>query len=343
MGQLHFAVYTGSHAHLIHESRVTYRTPMERNAKVRPIEVRGDIGFGKAGARGRSRRLLNRDGSFNAEKIGISPFRSMGVYQILLTSSWPMFIAGTLLAYTCTNFIFAAAYLLCGHGALAGGNPNGAWEHFQQAYFFSVQTLATIGYGGIVPVGFMPNLLVSIEAMVGLLEFALITGFFFARFSRPLAHVRFSDQALIAPYGNGMSLQFRLMNERTSQLIEPEVKVVFSRIRNVDGKEVRDYQALPLLLRHILFMPLYWTVTHVINEDSPLWGITPEDLVASEAECMVLFRAVDDAFSQTVHTRTSYRGSEIVFGAKFVDLYTEAREEHVVAIDATKLSTYQKI
>src|SRR6266550_4181127 len=187
-----------------------------------------DLGFGSVVSRQSRQRLLNPDGSFNVVRSGLGLLETVAPYQQLLTVSWTGFLAIVLALYLLINILFAAAYFAEGSAALMGPGAKMLGGQFSQAFFFSVQTFATIGYGQIGPNGFGANALVTLEALVGLMFQALATGLLFARFSRPTASILFSQHALIAPYNGGTSLQFRIANRRRNEIIQLEAQVLFS-------------------------------------------------------------------------------------------------------------------
>ena len=198
---------------------------------------------------------------------------------------------------------------------------------FWRDFFFSVETLSTIGYGNIVPVGAGPNVVVTIEALAGLMGFAIATGLVFARFSRPTANILFSSHAVVAPYQNITALEFRVANARSNELIEISAKVMLSRFENVDGVHTRRYYPLGLERDGVVFLPLTWTVVHPIDEQSPLHGETIETLQKSNAEILVLLKAFDETFSTIVQTRTSYTFDDVVWGARFANAFMAAAAE----------------
>jgi inward rectifier potassium channel len=304
-------------------------------------ELNKDLGLGSRVAQQSRVRFLNRDGSFNVIRKGFSFFRSQNVYHALLSMSWVKYQVIIIIYYFATNLLFAAAYLLCGPDALHGSQATTPVEKFLEAFFFSVQTLATIGYGKISPNGLIPNILVTIEALVGLLGFALITGLLFARFSRPSAKILYSNNALIAPYGNGTAFEFRIVNERSNQLIEVAATVVLSRIETIDGGSKRKFYPLTLEREKVMFLPLHWVIVHPITESSPLFGISKDKLDASDAEFLILLTGVDETFSQTVHSRSSYKYHEVVWGVKFSDMYQPTNGESRISIDLNKIHGYE--
>jgi len=307
------------------------RTPDER-ARDR------DLGFGSVVGRDSRQRLLNADGTFNVERSGLGLLQTIAPYQQLLTMSWTGFLAGVALAYLVCNLLFAVAYVLCGHDALLGPGSDMMGNEFSRAFFFSVETFATIGYGQVGPNGFGPNVLVTAEALVGLMFQALATGLLFARFSRPTASILFSRSALISPYNDGQSMQFRIANRRKNQIIQLEAQVLLRALETDDrGNRVRKYYPLSLERNKVTFFPLTWTIVHPITEASPLRGKTASDLTQAEAEVLVLLSGIDDTFAQTVHARSSYRADEITWGARFVSIYVKGERGSRVRADIGKL------
>ncbi len=195
-----------------------------------PAEDSRDLGFGARVAQQTRNRFLNRDGSFNVRREGLPFLRSLSAYHALLTISWPRFFLLSALGYFATNAVFAVAYLLCGPEALNGSKALGLGPRFAEAFFFSVQTLATIGYGVLSPNGIAANLVSALEALCGLMGFALVTGILFSRFSRPTPHITFSDTAVVAPFRSRQALMFRVANERSNQLTDVQARVILSRL-----------------------------------------------------------------------------------------------------------------
>jgi inward rectifier potassium channel len=243
----------------------------------------------------------------------------------MLTIPWWQFFFATAILYLVVNAAFATAYLACGPGALGSEAVGMEYHTYLRAFFFSVQTLSTIGYGQVVPVGTAANTLVTLEALVGLLGFAIVTGLLFARFSRPTAKMLFSRHALIAPYQNITAVEFRVANARSNELIEVSAKVLLSRFEQIDGVRTRRYYQLELERSGVTFLPLTWTVVHPINERSPLYLETPESLRASQSEFLVLLSGFDETFSATVHTRTSYIPDEVLWGYRFANAFVLGR------------------
>ncbi len=297
-----------------------------------------DLGFGAVVARESRRRLLNVDGSFNVAREGLGPLERLAPYHSALVMPWPRFLAYLAAGYLGVNLLFALAYLLCGPGALSDANHTMDGSAFLRAFFFSVETFATIGYGAVAPVGPAANTVVTAESLVGILSVALVTGLVFARFSRPTARVRFSRPAVLAPYGEGgTAFMFRLVNERRTELVQLEIRVLFARFIDQGGRRVRRFDELALERQRIVFFPLAWTIVHPITPDSPIAGLDAAALNALEAEFLVLLSGIDETNAQLVYARTSYRPDEIVAGVKFANLFNPTRPNGTLSIDISRL------
>lgn len=309
----------------------------------KPVEdVNADLGFGSVVARESRQRLLNRDGTFNVKREGLRFLESLSVYHYLLTISWPRFLAWTIAAYIATNAVFACIYVACGAHALTAFENEPLPLRFVDAFFFSVHTVATIGYGNMAPANFAANVVVTIEALVGLLGFAVIAGIVFARFARPVAKILFSRNAIIAPFRGGRAFMFRIVNQRSSQIVEMEAKVLLSRRKREETPD-REFLALKLERDSVAFFPLAWTIVHPIDEDSPLKDWDSEDLVECDSEFLILLNGFDETFSQTVHTRSSYKGGEIVWGARFKSMFNPPDEDGTLSVDIRKLHEIDRV
>jgi inward rectifier potassium channel len=309
-------------------------------APPRPAQPPQDLGFGSVVTGAARRRFLNRDGTFNVRRTGLSFVESRSFYRYLLDITWTRFLSHVVYWYLAINAIFALAYLACGPAALDGPEDYGVgWiGHFLSAYFFSVQTLATIGYGRISPVGIPANLIVAVESVVGLVTFALITGIAFARFSRPRPKIRFSDHALIAPYQGISAFMFRLANTRDSELFDVSAEVAIARRRFGGTVHERVFESLTLERPSVTFFPLSWTVVHPIDASSPMHDLTREELLETEAEFVVRLTAYDETTGQTVHVRTSYKADEVKWGAKFVNIIDRGNEDGIIRVDVARLN-----
>ena len=296
-----------------------------------------DLGFGAEVAKGTRQRLLNRDGSFNVVLQGLNPLSSLSLYHWLLTISWPRFLAFITGSYLAINGLFAFAFLFLGPDALLSTTGSFAGEPFYRAFFFSVDTFATIGYGNIIPVGVAANTLVTIEALLNIVGVALATGVIFARFSRPTARIIYSRNAIVAPYRGKTGLEFRIANARTSQLIDVQVQVILTKIEQSGTSTVRKFYELELERNHVVFFPLSWTVVHPIEPGSPMWGLTHQDLLDADAELLVLLIATDETVSQNVHSRSSYEASEIMWGVKFANMFLRNETEGIIGMNLDRI------
>jgi inward rectifier potassium channel len=276
-------------------------------------------------------RAINKDGSFNVQRDGLRSLAG-NAYIGLVRMPWPKFLGFVTVSYLVLNSIFAAVFLALGPDSLSVSARDLHLSDFGRAFFFSVQTLTTVGYGSIYPVGVYANILAGLEAAVGLMGFALATGLLFARFSRPSSKLVFSNTMVVAPSPDGgTSLQFRLANQRSNVLMEVEARMMLSTVdRSPTGEMKRNFQTLPLEIQQINFLALTWTVVHPLNSDSPLFGKSHDDLKELQAELLILIKGFDDSFSQVVHTRYSYRWDEIQWSARFAPAFNTTPEGHMV-------------
>jgi inward rectifier potassium channel len=265
-------------------------------------------------------RIINRDGTFNVRRLGVT-WRDSHPYLLLINMNWGPFLAVMFMAYLVANTIFALGYYALGSEQLQGAEAPTALRRFAYTFFFSAHTLTTVGYGSISPRGLGAHLLASVESLVGVLGFAIATGLVFGRFSRPSARIGFSNRMVAAPYQGGTSLQFRIVNRRRNSLMELQARMMLMTVVQQDGRPKRVYELLKLERDTVLFFPLTWTVVHPINEESPLFGKTAEDLELLQAEVLILIKGYDDTFSQTVLARRSYRHDEIVWEKRFAPAF----------------------
>lgn len=298
-----------------------------------------DLGFGNR-PMGKDQRMMNANGTPNIKRIGLPFFRSSDTYNWLISMSWMKFLLVIFIAWLVVNVLFAFVYVGVGIEHLKGTDGFTAQEHFFDAFFFSAQTISTVGYGHISPSGFITSCIAAFESMLGLLAFALATGLLYGRFSRPNAKILYSKDMVVAPYKESTALMFRLANYRNSQLIEVSVQLVFTYNELVNGKRIRRFMPLELERSKIGLLNLSWTVVHPINEKSPLFEKTKEELTEAEVELLVLTQAFDDTFSQTVHSRASYLDENIIYNAKFAPVFFHD-DNGVTTLDLSRLSTVE--
>ncbi|MEO5912297.1 MAG: ion channel [Pelobium sp.] len=297
-----------------------------------------DLGFGKNPSTN-NQRLLNKDGSSNIRRKGLPFLKPHEAYNSLIHMSWGKFWGVVCLAYLFINILFATIYYSLGIEHLNGSKSTTGFYQFFDAFFFSAQTVATVGYGHLSPAGFLTNIVAAFESLIGLLSFALATGLLYGRFSRPSAKIIYSEKVLVAPYKEGTAYMFRLANLRSNQLVELEISVLLSFNELENDKLIRRFVPLELERNKISLLTLSWTVVHPLDEKSPLFGLSKQDLVEGDAEFVVMLKAFDDAFSQTVHSRTSYKANEVLFNAQF-DNIIKPDEDGVFAIDISKVGDY---
>ncbi len=243
------------------------------------------------------------------------------LYHRILTMSWPRFLASGLATYVLTNFVFATLYLLQ-PGSINNAAPGSFADHF----FFSVETIATIGYGVMSPATLYANLVMTVESSVGILVAALTTGLIFARFSRPTARVIFSRVAVVGPHNGKQTLTVRLANQRLNQMLSAEVVMTLVRDElTEEGMLLRRFHDVKLVRDRSPIFAMTFTVMHEIDEFSPLFGATAEQLAAINAELVVTSSGIDETLVQPVHARTSYLPHEILWNHRFADImgYTE--------------------
>ncbi len=239
------------------------------------------------------------------------------LYHYLMTSRWRVLFGLILVSYLGANGAFALVYVL------TGGIENARPGSFEDAYFFSVQTMATIGYGRMVPTSSIANAIVAIEALFGLVTLALATGLMFAKFSQPRARVLFSHYAVVSVRDGALSLMIRLANERSTGLVEAQLRLVLVRDeRTVEGEAVRRFHSLALTRASNAVFALSWTAVHVIDASSPIFGATSESIVASHANLVASLVGIEEATAQTVHARYTWAAEEILFGRRYADILT---------------------
>jgi len=283
-------------------------------------------------------RSINKDGSFNVRRTGGS-WRHLHPYLTLLSLRWSTFLAVVFTAYFVANLFFAAGYFLMGPEGLQGADLSSEARRFWSGFFFSAHTLTTVGYGNISPATIGANVLSVVEALSGLLGIALVTGILFGRFSRPSARIAFSDNMLVAPYQDRTSLQFRIVNLRPNVLMELQANVILMTVDGPAGALTRNYQQLKLERDNIFFLALAWTVVHPIEEDSPLFGKTSEELQRLQAEFVITIKAYDDTFAQSVYSRYSYRYDELTWQARFQPAFEIDREGNMV-LNVDRVSSF---
>jgi inward rectifier potassium channel len=286
-------------------------------------------------------RFVNKNGSANVEKRGMPILQRISWYHTMIDMGMWRFMLIIISFYAGINFIFATIYYGIGIEHLDGiASTDSEWVKFGQAYFFSAQTFTTVGYGHISPVGFLTSALSAAEALIGLLSFAIATGLFFGRFSRPTAFLKFSHNAVIAPYGDIAGLMIRLTPFKNTNFTDAEAKITLGMSIEEDGKMVNKFYSLDLELEKINALSLSWTLVHPITEESPLFKFTKDDFANTQGEILVFVKTFDDMFSNTVAIRTSYTFEEVIYGAKFEPMYTRSIDNAKTILYLDKLNSF---
>lgn len=301
-----------------------------------------DTGFGSS-ATTQGSRLVNADGSFNVKRTGLPFTYRFNHFHNLITMKWWKFNLIVLMVYIAANCLFATAYFLTGVEQLGGMMSEGIKDKWIEAFYFSCQTFTTVGYGRVNPVGHAAGLIASFESLIGLMSFALATGLLYGRFSRPRATLLFSEKALISPYKNITALMFRIANARKNQLIECEAQLLMSLAETENGRSLRRFYPLNLERNKVTGLAMSWTIVHPIDDESPLKGWGEKDFKEAGIEFIFIFKAFDDTYSQTVHTRYSYRHEEIYWGAKFVPMYHQSADHQSTILEMDKLGLFEEV
>ncbi|MBD2209061.1 ATP-sensitive inward rectifier potassium channel 10 [Nostoc linckia FACHB-104] len=281
--------------------------------------------FRKQGTHRRSRvHIKIRDGQFQIVGMGVWYSYWRDPYHLLLTVSWPGFFLLIAVAYLATNAVFALVYL-------AGGDciENARPGSFLDVFFFSVQTLASIGYGAMYPKTPYANTIVTIEAMVGLMGIAVMTGLAFARFSRPTARVVFSRVAVITPHEGQPTLMFRTANKRRNLILEAQMRVYLMRDEvTAEGHYIRRIHELKLVRNLSPSFTLSWLAMHIIDESSQLYGMTTESLLKTNSSIVISLSGIDETVAQVLHARHTYSATDLLWNYQFVNIMHETSDGH---------------
>ena len=259
-------------------------------------------------------------------------------YHWILCLSWPRFIVFLLAVYFAINLIFASAYAL--GGACIGEMTPGS---FPAALFFSIETLATVGYGHMYPATDYGHIVVTIEIIVGTFWVAVITGLIFVRFARPTARILFSDVILIAPFDGRLSLMFRVANLRHTSMAEAEFRIIYSRDELVkEGEDIRRFYELKVYPERMISFPAAMIIRHTIDEESPLYGITSERLEKEDAFFVASTLSLELVMAASVQSAQDYAVEDIRFGERFVDVYTQL-EDGNLTVDYGRLNETEPV
>ncbi len=263
-------------------------------------------------------RLINKDGSINIQRTGLPFSERFSFFHWLINMSWLNFFGILFSGYVLINFGFGFLFYIFGIDGLSGTHATNKFDQFLEAFYFSSQTLTTLGYGAISPISTTHNLIASFESFLGLLSFATSTGLLYGKISKPKVKLVFSKNALISPYKeNQRGLMIRMVNSKNDQLINVNSSLILSWLEKVDGTEIRRFRKLNLEISHIDMLASSWTIVHPITEDSPFSIWKEEQLNEFKIEVYLQIDAYDETYAQQIHTRTSFKFDEFIWGAKF--------------------------
>ena len=310
--------------------------------KINSLKSEINTGFG-TNSNSTGGRFINKDGRPNVIKRGVGLLERYSWYHTLIGMKLWRFGLLLFSIFIGINLVFAGIYYLIGIHHLGGINTGSPLKNFTEVFFFSAQTFTTVGYGRISPIGFATSAVSTFEAFLGLLSFAIATGLFYGRFSRPQSFIKFSHNALIAPYRNGTAFMFRLAPYKNNSLSDVEVKVTVAISTEENGKLTDKFFDLGLEYAKISGLSLSWTIVHPIDDKSPFYGFIEEDFQHTDMEVMVYLKAFDSVFSNNVVSRTSYISSEIVWGAKFIIMYHPSEDKNKTIITLDKLNEFERV
>lgn len=288
-------------------------------------------------------RFVSKNGRANIEKQGLPFLEQISWFHTLLEMPGWKFHSIIFGFFIGINFIFATIYYAIGVEHLNGITAATEIEKFSQTYFFSAQTFTTVGYGHISPEGVLTSSLAAIQALTGLLAFALATGLLYGRFSKPKAHLKFSENAIIAPFKSGKALMLRVAPYKNTNLTDAEAKITMGLVVEEKGSLVNKFFQLDLEHKIINSLSMSWTIVHPITENSPLFEFIQKDYLVLKGEIMVFIKAFDEMFSNIVTARTSYTFKEIVYGAKFELMYEHNKNNTKTIIHLDKLNSFEKV
>jgi len=301
-----------------------------------------DLGFGRVVTERVRGRFLNKDGTANSRKYGLGRQTWPRLYLRALAASWPEFLAWLVGLALLAAGVFAIGYRSLGPAALEGTERLGLSDPFFAAFSYSVGILTGVGAGPVVPVGSTAHWLTILESIGGLVGLAIGGGLSLARLSRPRPHIRFSQRAVVAPYRGGRGLMFRIVNTEPGELSDVEVVLSLAWYEPVDGARERRFHQLALERKRVEFFTLHWTVVHPIDQESPLAGITPEELRESKAELLVLVTAHEETFSTRVTARSSYLYDEVAWDGRFADMFVNS-PDGIITVDLGRLDRVERL
>lgn len=319
------------------------RKPMAKAIHPRSLRTIENSGF-SANSAIEGSRLIERDGTTRLRKTGIPFWERISIYHSLLRMPRTKFLLVVFGFYTSINSFFAIIYYLIGVEHLtATDGLSSEFHKFMEAFFFSAQSLTTVGYGRVAPVGMMANSIASVESLIGILVFALVTGIFYGRFARPRAYIIFSRNFLVAPFKGGRAVMMRLATYKNNHLTDAEGQLTAALHVDEGGKRVTRFFPIKLDIAKVNSLALSWTLVHPLNEESPMYGFSQQDFIDSRVEFIVNIKAFDDHFSNTVLQRTSYTSGEMAFGAKFLPMFERQEGRPYTLLELDKINAHQSV
>lgn len=307
--------------------------------KTKKKNTNADLGFGAEVIAQSRTRFINKDGSFNVHRKGVFDRGSFSPYHAVLSASWLRFYLGVLAYYVVINFIFSALYFASGKHSFPEIANLEPLQRFGQLFFYSVQVITTLGSSPLVPNSTLAYILLSVEAMVGMLGFAVGASLMFARFSNPSVKILFSNNAVMAPYNGEKGLMIRIINGRSNELVDVRAVLTLA-MDDKFGK--RQFTKLNLEREMVLVFPLNWTIVHPIDETSPIYNKTPKDLEKAHAEFLLAITAVDQDLSKQIYARMSYLYNEVLDNVKFANIL-EKTSSGTVVVDPARINETVKL
>ncbi len=282
---------------------------------------------GKSTQRGAIKMSL---GKTEVTKLGETGSHWGDIYHSIMRMSWPRFFSAAIMVYLLVNLLFASAFALGDHAV------NNA-RSFTDCFFFSVETLATVGYGEMYPGSLYGHVVATCEIVTGMMSMAVITGLLFARFAKPTARVLFSRVAVVTPYDGVPTLMLRVANQRRSYILEAAASMVLARdVETPEGHSLRRFYDLKLERARSPLFSLSWLIMHRIDADSPLYGVTEDALRSGDMGLVISLSGIDETFAASVHARYGYAHEDILFGRRFVDVFVDDSEPRKLTLDMTR-------